>query len=133
MTEGTRPKVRAYLSLASDRDLLSEVTSLLGEPDRFLKKGSPIHSANPDRIYTQNVYQFGQIESIRSLDVPALVAPLVGTIEGKEADLVALNLEVQLSIVVQFNGGETPILNFPREVIATLHSVGGSLDIDAYS
>lgn len=132
MPEEAWPEVRAYLSLASDRDVLSEVTSLLGKPDRVLDKGRPIHSANPSRTHKQNFYQYGQVEPIRFLDVPALVAPVVGRIEGKEARLVALAMEVELTIVVDYAGGQAPILNFPREVIATLHAVGGSLDIDTY-
>jgi len=126
------PKIRVYLSLASSDDLLSRVARLLGGPDRILTKGQPIHPENPARTYDQNLYLFGQLVPVPSLDVPGLVKQVLARIEGRSAAIAGLGVAVQLAIVVEFKSVQAPILSFDREILAALHEIGASLDIDTY-
>lgn len=132
MNTSNWPQVRAYLLLSSENDLLQAVSVLLGYPDRVHERGDSIGVANPNRTRERNRYIYGQLQSEPCLDVPAVVDRLIAKIGAKGADLVALGIDTQLTIVTKYVGEQAPTLSFPPEVIATLHAARASIDIDTY-
>ncbi len=122
-----------YFALIGDEFEPDEVTKIIGiEPSRTWRKGNPIPRC------TSWVYSTGMVED-EVVDVFEMSSSLVAKlapqaekiIEAKEMYGLRAVLEVVLT-VTQDDSKSTPAIGFESEVIAFLHKVGATIDIDTY-
>ena len=110
-----------------------EVTKIIGvEPTKTRRKGNPI----PRCTFWE--YSTGKIED-EVVDVYEMSSSLIATlaphadkiIQAKERFGLQAVLEVVLTVTPD-ESKSTPAIGFESEVIAFLHKVGATIDIDTY-
>jgi hypothetical protein len=122
-----------YFALYADEFDPDEVTKIIGiEPTKTRRKGNPI----PRCTFWE--YSTGKIED-EVVDVYEMSSSLVATlvphadkiIQAKERFGLQAVLEVVLTVTPD-ESKSTPTIGFEAEVIAFVHNVGATIDIDTY-
>lgn len=122
-----------YFALFADEFDPDEVTKIIGiEPTKTRRKGNPIPK------HTSWVYSTGQVED-EVVDVYEMSSSLIAKlaphaeeiIKAKEKFCLEAVLEVVLTVTPD-DSKSTPAIGFESEVIAFVHKVGATIDIDTY-
>lgn len=122
-----------YFALFAEDFDPDEVTEIIGiEPTKTRRKGNPI------RRHTSWIYSTGKIED-EVVDVYEMSSSLIAKlaphaekiIKAKEKFSLEAVLEVVLTVTPD-DTKSTPAIGFESEVIAFVHKIGATIDIDTY-